>query len=404
MTLPPDPFFPASRQNVADVLSPVVGRLLFGLMYGGQAVLIASLCYTQPRVLSWTALVVGTLGYLGFGLGLAVQSWPGVSRPLRLKMALLMSLCSLVFNLTFSRLEGFTALSLQVISAMVVATVVSSRWAVAWTVLQSLALAWANAWGVPLVYKMLLYPSYTLMQLFSVYLMKILLRERAQRLAMVRLNQELEEAQSAVAAASQASERHRIARDLHDTLGHNLTALGLELEFAYQVSSGRVREAVERAQNVNQQLLSEVRQTVNAIREPPSLTPPTFQRLEDQMRQLGHQLPAVQLHFECEASLRETWAPLGEASREILLKCAREALTNAVRHANASEVQMRLSSQPSGVCLRIENVARPSSGAREGHGLSGMRERLEAVGGHLRVQRGPQFFCVEAFVPLRSQP
>ena len=75
MTLPSDPFFPAHRQNVADALSPVVGRLLFGLMYSGQAVLIASLCYTQPKVLSRSWLVAGTLGYLGFGLGLAVQSW-----------------------------------------------------------------------------------------------------------------------------------------------------------------------------------------------------------------------------------------------------------------------------------------------------------------------------------------
>ena len=257
---------------------------------------------------------------------------------------------------------------------------------------------------MPLVYKELLYPSYTVMQLFSAYLMKILLREREQRLAMIRLNQELEEAQSAVAAASQVSERHRIARDLHDTLDHNLTALGLELEFAYQVSGGRVREAVKRAQNVNQQLLSEVRQTVNAIREAPSPTPPTFERLEDQLRQLGHQLPAVQLHLECEASLQNASTPLNEVGREILLKCAREALTNAVRHANASEIQMRLSRQPSGVCLQIENVAWPSSGWREGHGLSGMRERLEAVGGHLRVHRGPLSFCLEAFVPLGLQP
>lgn len=404
MTLPPNPFFPAHRQNVADALSPVVGRLLFGLMYSGQALLIASLLYTQPTVLDRQLAIAGIAGYLGFGACLAAQSWPGASKPLRVNMTFAMSVCSLLFNLAFSRLEGFTALSLQVVSAIVIVTVVSSRVAVVWIVLQSLALAWANAWAVPLVYKALLYPSYIVMQLFSAYLMKILLRERQQRLAMIRLNQELEEAQSAVAAASQASERHRIARDLHDTLGHNLTALGLELEFAYQVAGGRAREAVERAQNVNQQLLSEVRQTVSAIREPPSPAPPTFQLLEHQIRRIGHQLPAFQLHLECEASLRETPTPLSEVGREILLKCAREALTNAVRHANASEIQMRLSCQPGGVCLRIENADWPRSNWREGHGLSGMRERLEAVGGHLRVHRGPLSFCIEAFVPLRPTP
>ncbi|CAM4044598.1 sensor histidine kinase [Deinococcus frigens] len=300
-------------------------------------------------------------------------------------------MCSLLFNLTFSRLDGFTALSLQVVSAIVIVTVVPSRVAIAWIVLQSLLLAWANAWGVTLVYKALLYPSYTVMQLFSAYVMKISLLERRQRLEMMRLNSELRAARDAIAAASQQAERHRIARDLHDTLGHSLTALSLELEFARQVQGQRKQDALARAQDINQQLLSEVRQTVNTIREPQELG------LREQLKRLGDPFPALDLRVHLDPALT-----LGPVVGETLLKCVREAVTNAVKHASAPQINVYLSRDVEGARLRIGNAlgAPVADDWQEGHGLLGMRERLEAIGGCLLVRRDPDSFQVEAVVPL----
>ncbi|CAM3176015.1 Signal transduction histidine kinase subgroup 3 dimerisation and phosphoacceptor domain-containing protein [Deinococcus saxicola] len=391
VTLPSDPFFPARNKNVTDALSPVIGRLMFALMYSGQAVLIASLLLTQPGALDQTAMIVGIAGYLGFGACLAGQSWPGASGPVRVCLTAGMSVCSLLFNLTFSRLDGFTALSLQIVSAIVIVTVVPSRVAVLWITLQSVLLAWANAWGVSLVYTALLYPSYTVLQLFSAYLMKILLRERQQRLEMIRLNTELKSARNAIAAASQLAERHRIARDLHDTLGHSLTALSLELEFARQVQGQRKQDALARAQDINQQLLSEVRQTVNTIREPQELG------LREQLKRLGDPFPALDLRVHLDPALT-----LGPVVGETFLKCVREAVTNAVKHASAPQISVHLSRDAGGARLRIGNALGATVGDdwQEGYGLLGMRERLEAIGGCLLVRRNTDSFQVEAVVPL----
>ncbi|WP_425144855.1 sensor histidine kinase [Deinococcus sp.] len=394
MSLPHDPFFPLRTQNVSDTLKPLVGHLSVLLVYVGEALLIGSLWYAQPHALTPGMACLGSGTFVLFGLSYAGQALPGASARLRVLLTILMSASSVLFNLAFSHLESYTALPLQVIGAIVIVGVVPGRVAVVWIVAQSLALAWASAWGVPLAFKLLLYPGYTVMQLFSAYLMKIVILERAQRLELIRLNAALEESRDAVAAASQVRERHRIARDLHDTLGHSLTALGLELEFARQVVDRQARDAVERAQEINRHLLSDVRRTVDAIREP-LLPAPQAHDLEQRFRLLGKQFPALQLHVQCESALH-----LDPLSGEILLKCAREGVTNAVRHAKATEIHLRLSAEGGRACLHLENAASLAVRWREGHGLSGMRERLEAIGGELHVARSPTAFRLEAWIPL----
>ncbi|WP_424950100.1 sensor histidine kinase [Deinococcus sp.] len=399
MSLPSDPFYPPRSQNVADSLSPFVGYLSVLLVYVGEALLIGSLWYAQPQALTAFAAWTGICTFVLFGLSYAGQAQPGASPRLRLTLAILMSVSSVAFNLAFSHLESYTALPLQVISAIVIVGVVPGSTAIAtvWIVAQSLALAWANAWGVPLAFKLLLYPGYTVMQLFSAYLMKITILERAQRLEMIRLNDELARNRDMVAEASQVQERHRIARDLHDTLGHNLTALSLELEFARQVVGGQARDAVERAQEINRLLLSDVRRTVDAIRVPLPAAPAPYD-LAQHFRLLGKQFPSLQLHIYCESGLR-----LNAQINDTLLKCAREGVTNAVRHASATVISVHLSREGGLACLHLENVAAPSGHWREGHGLKGMRERLEAIGGELRVVFGPTSFRLEARVPLGEQ-
>ncbi|MGI8748641.1 MAG: sensor histidine kinase [Deinococcus sp.] len=375
----------------ADALSPLMGHLMVLLVYLGEALLIGALWYAQPHMLTPLTARLGVSAFALFGLSYLVQARSDAFPRRRLVMVVIMSLSSVIFNFTFSRLESYTALPLQVVSAIVIVGVVPGRTAALWIVGQSLTLAWASAWNVPLAFGLLLYPGYTVMQLFSAYLMKVMIRERAQRLEVVRLSEELRRARDAVALASRAAKRHRIARDLHDTLGHRLTALSLELEYAAQLSQSEVRQAVERAYDINRQLLSEVRQTVGAIREQSELS------LERQLELLGHPFASLDLQVQCPDELTLS----GELS-DTLLKCAREAVTNAVRHAAASHIRLHLSREQDAACLHIEN-ALPASGARawhEGHGLRGMRERLEAVGGQLSVSRKATSFQVSARVPL----
>ncbi|THF70190.1 hypothetical protein E7T06_08370 [Deinococcus sp. Arct2-2] len=368
-------------------LSPTLGFWVAWLVYAGEAVLIGLLWQAQPDRLTVGLGGVGVISFLFFGVGLAGYSLPRVAAQHRLGAVVLMSLSSVAFNLVFSHLEAFTALALQVVSAVAIVTVVPVRAATLWIVVQASALAWANSSGVPATFALLLYPGYMLMQLFSAHLMQLVWRERRQQLTLINLNAELQAARDAVAAASQDAERHRIARDLHDTLGHRLVALGLELEFAQQLAEGEVAASVARANLMNRQLLSEVRETIRDVRHP-SLLP-----LPEAFEALATHLP-IEFKVECGG------VTLSAELREVYLKCAREALTNAVRHAGAQRVSLHLLGRPQGSVLRIENDGWVAGGsATAGQGLRGMRERLSALGGTLHIYTERGRFVLEACVP-----
>lgn len=373
----------------------LVGRSVGLLVYLGEALLIGGLWLTQRDALGPLSAWLGSLAFGLFGLAYLAQSRPGTTLGQQRAMAALMSGAAVIFNLVFSRLESYTALPLQVVSALMIVGVVPWRVTVCWITAQALALAWANAEGKPVLFGLLLFPGYALLQLFAAYLAFLSDQARSQRRELSRLNAELEAAHRAAEQASRLAERHRIARDLHDTLGHSLTALSLELEFAWQLASGPVAQAVERAQGINRQLLSDVRQTVSTVRaEDPDLRLSLIEHLQ----QLGEQFPALKLTFSGEREL-----PLDPATCQVLLKCAREAVTNAVKHSSAREVRLSLSRGQDWAELQVENTAVSRAAPHESYGLRGMRERLLAVGGSLEIVCAAGLFRLEARVPLETQ-
>ncbi|UZN03585.1 sensor histidine kinase [Cellulomonas sp. S1-8] len=190
-------------------------------------------------------------------------------------------------------------------------------------------------------------------------------------------------------ASTRDAERLRIARDLHDVVGHQLTALALELEIATHTAGDEARTHVVRARGVAKDLLQDVRAVVGELRTAPSGLTEALRDVLD--------VPGLDVALDVEPGL-----PLAEAHRVVVVRCVQEAATNTLRHAGATHLDVRVARSDDGAATVVE-VRDDGGGATAwtpGHGLRGMRERIEALGGTLDVDPGPgRGFGLVARVP-----
>ena len=212
--------------------------------------------------------------------------------------------------------------------------------------------------------------------------------------ALARTNRELRAAQAIIATNVRDAERLRISRELHDAWGHELTALGLQLEIASHVDEpGRAKDHVLQAKGLAGALLAKVRDVVATLREAERCD------LRDSLEALARSVPRPVVHLDIAPGIR-----VSPAQAHALARCAQEAVTNAVRHAEAANLWLQLALDGDGVRLvaRNDGKARPA-GAQTGSGLVGMRERLETLGGRLAVRTGGESgFTLEAWLPSRT--
>jgi len=203
-----------------------------------------------------------------------------------------------------------------------------------------------------------------------------------------RLNAELRATRALLAESARVNERTRISRELHDLLGHHLTALSLNLEVASHLTEGRAQEHVRQAQALARLLLNDVREVVSQLREGDSID------LGSALMLLAEQVPALDIHMEIEEPLN-----LEDAERaHVLLRCTQEIITNAVRHAGARNlwVSCRRDGDQIVIDARDDGV-----GARTivaGNGLRGMSERLQQHGGRMTLDspaRGGFRLCLQ---------
>lgn len=194
-----------------------------------------------------------------------------------------------------------------------------------------------------------------------------------------------------LANTSRLAERERISRELHDTLGHHLTALSLNLEAASHLAQDNALVQIQRAQSVTKLLLSDVRGVVSALRGEDPIG------LAQALRTLVASVPAPQIHLLIAEDLT-----INDPTRaHTVLRCVQEIITNAIRHAAAGNVWIELARTDSGVAIRARDDGRGAKDVQPGHGLTGMRERLEQVGGTLEIETQPaKGFRIDAWMPL----
>ncbi len=224
-----------------------------------------------------------------------------------------------------------------------------------------------------------------------------------------RLVNELRAANEQLARAQQQQhelivlrERERMARDLHDGLGHSLVALSVQLEAVqrlYRVDPARASAQIDDMKQLTRDSMAELRRALDALRDPDLDDEPITDALERLAIEVTNR---AGLKLSCATSEAPELPP---AITEALRRVAQEALTNVERHAAATSVLLLFDVQPDAVVLTIFDNGRglpPDAETRSGHyGLRGMRERVEALGGTLALSSNGSGTTVKARLPIK---
>jgi len=261
-----------------------------------------------------------------------------------------------------------------------------------WVLLQTCALAWLGVvhWGVvrSVGWALLIALPVAVLAMFASYFAASQARARH---ALARTNAELKATREILAESRQMADRARISRELHDLLGHHLTALSLSLEAARHLSEGDARQQVERSQELTKLLLSDVREAVRGIRGEAAV---------DMHRVLAPLIVDIErprLHLEVPEAFTVSDAERAQA----LVRCVQEIVTNTVRHARAENLWIEISEDETGIRVVGRDDGQGAGSIRPGQGLTGMRERLSSLGGSVEYESpAGGGFRVRALIPL----
>lgn len=211
----------------------------------------------------------------------------------------------------------------------------------------------------------------------------------AQRL---RANSKLQLAHEEIEQLAKVAERERIARDLHDVLGHTLSVIVLKSELAGRLISTNPERAVNEiadVESIARKALGEVREAITGYRA---------EGLPAEIQRAHNVLDAAGVTLLC----KENPPALSPTEESVLALALREAVTNVVRHAQATRCEMRFLTRDGKTTLVVEDNGR--GGLRqEGNGLRGMRERIEALGGHFAIDTA-QGTRLTIELPLKQLP
>ena len=210
---------------------------------------------------------------------------------------------------------------------------------------------------------------------------------------MNRKNRALKLSQEEIRKLAASAERERIARDLHDLLGHTLTLITVKAELAATLAerelAGAARE-IRDVERISREALVQVREAVGGYRNG---------GLTGELANARVALTAANVR------LAERVEPpkLSPAQDSVLAMVLREAVTNIIRHSNAQHCRIELDNQERYLRLLIADDGRGGA-MHEGNGLRGMRERLSEVSGQLRIDSGHAGTCLTVLLPVNARP
>jgi signal transduction histidine kinase len=385
------------RHGSTDVLDPYNGavpsahwlnRVAYGtwIVVGAPALMdIAAGGLPTARAAAWLA------AFVAFGVAFFACSRRSGRTPRSHAAAIgwlavqsLAALAMIAFN--GSGVEG----AMLVIAAATAAAVLPGRgtwlWVAGQTTLLGAIFLWRSGDWVETVAAVGAFGGF---QVFAATTMSLAISERGAREALARSNAELTATQSLLAENSRTEERLRISRDLHDALGHHLTALSLQLDVASRLASGTAAGHVREAHAITRLLLGDVRSVVSDMRETGRID------LAGPVRQLAAGSPALTIHLDAPASL-----PIAAGQAHALLRSVQEIITNASRHGGARNLWIHLERTPDGINLHARDDGRGAPELTCGNGLTGMRERFEGCAGRVEFTPGAgRGFEVHGFLP-----
>lgn len=321
------------------------------------------------------------VSYLAFGLcyWLATRSLGSrdTAASTRGNFVLLMVLTTAAVAVGYFTQTGLSAMLLLVMAG-VLPWILSLRAAVVWLLLAHIPLVPSfmarddfSFWEA--LFQSTFYVGFSAFVLVTAYVA----RQQAQaRDEQRRLNAELRATRMLLAESARVNERTRISRELHDLLGHHLTALSLNLEVAGHMTEGRALEHVKQAHTLAKLLLTDVREVVSQLREGDAID------LGGALLLLTERVPALAIHMDIEEPLT-----LDDAERaHVLLRCTQEIITNAVRHAGARNLWIHCRRDGGKIVINAHDDGQGADVVIAGNGLRGMRERLRQHGGNMTIE------------------
>lgn len=231
------------------------------------------------------------------------------------------------------------------------------------------------------------------LQLFATLGARLAERERRNRLELARSNSELRETLRLLSDRTSAAERTALARDLHDGLGHRLTAISLALESA-SLQSSAPSSGIARASALVRGTFDELRRVVGGLRADDRYD--LARALGELVAEIGR--PRVELHISGDLE------SIDAARGHTLLRCAQELVTNAIRHSGAERLRLELACEGARARLEAHDDGHGGAGFPEGYGLRGIRERVSAFAGTLLIDPAAPGFAVLIELPLESEP
>jgi signal transduction histidine kinase len=340
------------------------------------------LANTTYWVLKWSA------AYVVFIVAYALMPGDAATRMTR-KEAWLITAQTLSALALVWLYPSFIVSCLLVIVAWQCALLLDFRPALALTIAQAIALALVPCKvETPAIWALVLI-SCAGFQLFALCAGQLARSEITARDELARANIELRATQAILDESARLAERLRIARDLHDIMGHTLTTLTLHLDVAGKLTSGPAAEHLAHARSAAGELLGQVRSVVSRFRIQPADLRVALEKLVAGVEGLR-----VQLRIPADLSVSDP------ARAETLVRCVQEVVTNALRHSRGSELVIDLGGGPEAILITAHDDGHGGE-FTVGHGLAGMRERFEMLGGSLSVSSATgRGFTVRGTLPL----
>jgi len=349
------------------------------------------------RAASGSIGVFWAAAFAAYGTALVVALWRRESaHRLAIALVALQSVTAVVMtDLAARHMEStgvglLTGIGLMVIVAAQLPHLVTPAAAWSWIAVQTIAMTLFVARVVSVSDVITFALGAAGFQMFASMTTTLMLREAAARAELARANDALHATRALLAENSRAAERLRIARDLHDSLGHHLMALSLQLDIASRVADGPAAGHVGQAHGLTRLLLAEVRSVVGQMRDGPHTD------IAPAIRAIAGAADPLAIHLD----IPERMTLDDGAQAKSILRCVQEVITNTSRHANADNLWITIRAGSDGIEFHARDDGRGAAAVECGNGLTGIRERFAEYSG--RVEFGAEAgrgFEIHGFMP-----
>lgn len=217
-------------------------------------------------------------------------------------------------------------------------------------------------------------------------------------LELLQANQKLEEYAKESEKAAETRERNRLAREIHDTLGHSLTGIITGIDacvMLMDVAPEATKEQLKAIADVARNGVKDVRRSVKALRpdalESMDLGDALLQMIDEIRRSTN-----IEIDYQCSTSLRN----FSKDEEDVIYRIVQECITNSIRHGKASHIQIRIEREYNMLSIYIRDNGGGCKEIKKGFGLHHMKERLDMLKGTLEYS-GDDGFVVNASIPIR---